>query len=327
MTLKSILSFVCQAAFAAAVALGAGAASAQGTPIRILVGFPPGGSTDLIARQLALGLQLELGRPVVVENRAGAGGQIAAQAVKSAKADGNTLLLSNGHTVSIVPVTMLNPGFDVAKDFAPVGLVTINPDVFAINTTVTGSIASLRDFGKWAQANSDKANVGVPAPASAPEFAVNLLARSTGANFSAVPYRGDAPLVQDLVAGQLPSGIGGIGAVQPYVETGKVKVLAVNGTSRLAKLPDVPTYAELGIKGMEEQMFTALFTPAGTPANLIQQYNAAITKIVNSTAFSDRISSLGVYSKTSTPEELAAIVERGRVAYAKMAKDAGFKPQ
>lgn len=327
MNFKSLFTSAGRTALALTLAMGAIAANAQSAPIRILVGFPPGGSTDLIARQLALGLQTELGRTIIVENRAGAGGQIAAQAVKTAKADGSTLFLSNAHTVSIVPVTMINPGFDVAKDFAPVGLVTLNPDVFAVNTAVAGTTGGMKEFAKWAQANPGKANVGVPAPGSAPEFAVNVIGRVSNVTLNAVPYRGDAPLVQDLVAGQVASGIGGIGALLPYVEAGKLRILAVNGSTRLARMPDVPTYAELGIKGLEEVIFTGVFAPAGTPAPLVQQYNAAIAKVVNSPAFSEKISSLGVIAKTSTPEELGRIVERGRVAYGQMAKDANYKPQ
>lgn len=327
MNFRSFIALTGQAFFASALALGASVAGAQGAPIRILVGFPAGGSTDAVARQLAVGLQQELGRSVVVENRPGAGGQLAAQGLKNARPDGTTLFLTNGHTVSIVPVTMLSPGFDVAKDFTPIGQVTTNPDVFAVNTAVTGPVGNLRDFAKWAKENPAKSNVGVPAPASAPEFAVSVLSTFTDVRMNAVPYRGDAPLVQDLIGGQLPSGIGGIGAVLPYVDSGKLKILAVNGNARLPKIPDVPTYAELGIKGLDEVMFTAVYAPSGTPAPIVQQYNAAIAKVVASAAFAERTSSLGVYSKSGTPEELTQLVERGRVAYAQMAKDAGFKPQ
>lgn len=315
-------------AFFVALVCATGAVLAQGVPIRILVGFPPGGSTDLIARQLALGLQQELGRTVIVENRAGAGGQIAAQALKAARPDGSTLFLSNAHTVSIIPVTMLNPGFDVAKDFAPIGLVTVNPDAFAVNPTVPGApTGGLREFARWTQASESRSNVGVPAPASAPEFAVSVIARATGTRLNAVPYRGDAPLVQDVVAGQLPAGIGGVGALLPHVETGKLRLLAVNGATRLPRFPEVPTYAELGIPGLEEVMFTALFAPAGTPPALLQQFNAALVKVATAPAFAERISSLGVTPSVSTPEALGQRVERSRQAYEQLAKEAGFKPQ
>jgi tripartite-type tricarboxylate transporter receptor subunit TctC len=313
---------------AASVMASCTLALADTTPLRILVGFPAGGSTDLIARQLAAGLQTELARPVVVENRAGAGGQIAAQALKAARPDGHTLFLSNGHTVSIVPVTMANPGFDVAKDFAPVGLVTSNPDVFAVNPAVVGTgVTDIRGFAAWAQAHAGQNSVGVPAPGSGPEFAVGVLGRALSTPMTAVPYRGDGPLVQDLVAGQVPAGIGGVGAILPYVESGKLRLLAVNGPERIARLPEVPTYAEAGISGLEEMMFTAVFAPAGTPAALLRQYNAAIAKVVNAPAFAQRIASLGVTAATSTPEALGLRVESGRAAYGRLVKTLDYKLQ
>lgn len=315
-------------AFGLVFAAASFASLADGPPIRILVGFPPGGSSDAIARQLAQGMQQELGRPVVVENRSGAGGQIAAQALRAAKPDGTTLFFSNSHTVSIIPVTVLNPGFDVARDFAPVSLVTLNPDVLGLNPSVIGvAHPAMKDFTEWAKANAGKASVGVPAPGSGPEFAVGVISRALNTGMTPVPYRGDAPLIQDLVAGQLPAGIGGVGAMLPYADAGKVRIVAVNGPSRLARLPDVPTYKELGIDGLEELIFTAVFAPAGTPPELVRQYNAAIGKVVKSGVFSERTSSLGVTPASSTPEELARRTESSRAVYARLAKETGFKPQ
>ena len=213
-------------------------AIAQDGPIKMLVGFPAGGSTDVIARYLAARMQQELGKSVLVDNRPGAGGQIAAQALKAAKPDGLALFLSNSHTVSMIPLTILNPGFDTAKDFAPVGLVAINPDVFAINPEVVGSpTAGLREFAQWAKANPGKGNVGVPAPASAPDFAVGVVAAALGADLKSVPYRGDGPVAQDLVAGQIAGGIGSVGAMLQNAKAGKIRIVAVNGTTRLPCCP------------------------------------------------------------------------------------------
>lgn len=306
---------------------GTAAALAQGTPVRILVGFPAGGSTDLIARTLAAGLQAELGRTVVVENRPGAGGQIAAQALKAARADGATLFLSNSHALSIIPLTLANPGYDPARDFAPVGLVAINPDVFVINTAVTGNASGLRAFAEWSKANPAGANVGVPAPGSAPEFAVSVLNSAFQSQLKAVPYWGDAPIIQDLLGGQIAAGIGGVGTVLPHLADGRLRIVAVNGNRRLPSLPDVPTYAELGVQNLDEMIFTGLFAPAGTPADLIQQYNAALGKVVRSTAFSERIHSLAVVPATSTPAELSQRVGASLKAYAGLLQAAGFKPQ
>jgi tripartite-type tricarboxylate transporter receptor subunit TctC len=304
------------------------ASFAQDGPIKILVGFPAGGSTDAIARHLALGMQQELGRSVVVENRPGAGGQIAAQALKAAKPDGATIFLSNSHTVSMIPLTLLKPGFDTVKDFAPIGLVAINPDVFAVNTTVLGNAqAGLKDFAQWAKSNPGKGNVGVPAPASAPDFAVGVVAKALGAPLTSVPYRGDGPVALDLVGGQIAGGIGSVGAMLQHAKAGKIRIVAVNGTARLPLLPDVPTYAELGIKGYEEVIFTAVFAPAGMPANLVQSYNAAIGKVVKSADFAEKLSGLGITAASSTPAELATRVQETNHAWSAMVRNAGYQPQ
>jgi tripartite-type tricarboxylate transporter receptor subunit TctC len=297
-------------------------------PLRILVGFPPGGSTDVIARHLALGLQKELGRVVIVENKPGAGGQLAALALKAAKADGTTLFLSNSHTVSMIPLTVLSPGFDPVHDFAPVALVAVDPAVLALSpTTVGDTTRGLREFGQWAKANPGAANVGVPAPASQPEFAVTLIARTLGINLNAVPYRGAAPMVQDVVSGQIAAGIGAIGNVLPFAQSGKLRVVAVDGSTRLPSLPEVPTFAELGVKGLEQSIFTAVYAPTGTPPDVLRTYGAAITRIAGSAEFANRLSAIGAIAATASPEELAARARGTRSSWASLVKTVGFKPQ
>lgn len=306
----------------------AASALADSTPIRILVGFPPGGSTDVIARHLALGLQQELGRTVIVENKAGAGGQLAAQALKAAKPDGTTLFLSNSHTISMIPLTVNNPGFDPGRDFTPVGLVAVDPGVMAVSTALVGpNVQNLRDFAQWVKANPAMNSVGVPAPASQPEFAVTLMGRALDVPLNPVPYRGAAPMVQDMVAGQVAAGIGAIGNVLPFAKSGKLRILAVDGASRLPALPNVPTYAELGIKGIEDVIFTAVYAPAGTPAALVQAYNAAITKTVRTADFTEKLAAIGATAVSSTPAELGGRVNSTRQSWGEMVKNVGFKPQ
>lgn len=315
-------------AAAAALAVAATTAVAQDGPVRILVGFPAGGSLDAVARSLALSMQQELGKTFVVDNRPGAGGQIAAQALKAAKPDGMTMFMTNSHTVSMIPLTVINPGFDTVHDFAPVGMVAVSPDVFAVNPGAIGNTGGgLKEFAQWAKANPGKGNVGVPAPASAPDFAVGLVSSALGSDLKSVPYRGDGPVALDLVGGQIPAGIGSVGVMLQHAKAGKIRIVAVNGTSRIPVLPDVPTYAELGVKGYEEVIFTAIFVPAGTPANLIQSYNAALTKIVKSAEFTEKLSALGIVAVSSTPAELAARVAATNQAWTVMVKNAGYKPQ
>ena len=301
---------------------------ADGPPVRMLVGFPAGGSNDVIARHLAVGLQRELGRSVVVENKPGAGGQIAAQVLKAAKPDGTTLFLANSHTVVMVPLTINNPGFDVDKDFAAVGMVAVNPDVFVLNGDVIGIPgAGLQEFVAWAKVNPGKGNVGVPAPASAPDFAVGVLAQAVGVGLKSIPYRGDAPIVQDVMAGQIPAGIGSVGAMMQPAKAGKLRIAAVNGVSRLPILPNVPTYAELGIKGYEDVIFNGVFAPAGTPAGIIERYGAAIAKVVRSADFGEKLAALGIQAHAGTAAELNVRLKATQEFSARMVRNAGYKPQ
>lgn len=298
------------------------------TPIKLLVGFPAGGSTDAIARNLALGMERELSRPVVVENRAGAGGQIAAQVLKSAKPDGATIFLTNSHAITMIPNTMKNPGYNVAKDFAPISLVATNPDVFAISVAATGTPpAGLREFNTWARQNPGRGNIGVPAPASMPDFVVNMLGKSLASDLKSVPYRGDGPVAQDLMAGQIVGGIGSVGVMLPHVAAGKIKILAVNGTQRVSSIPNVPTYAELGLVGIDDQIFTAVIAPAGTAPDIVRRYNAAINKVVGSVEMREKLSSLGITLTGSTPEALSQRIEASTKAAAEIVKNVGFAVQ
>ncbi len=301
--------------------------SEDNTPIRLLVGFPAGGGTDVVARHLAKGLESELKRPVLVENRPGAGGQIAAQVLKAAKPDGTTLFLSNSHAIGMIPLTMKNPGYKPLEDFAPVGLVAVAPDVLVASPGVVGNASTLQAFGEWARAHPGQANVGVPAPASAPDFAVGLIGKGLGADLKSAPYRGDAPVAQDVMAGQIAAGIGGVGVMLEAAKAGKLRILAVNGTRRLSILPDVPTYAELGIKGYEEVIFIAAYAPAGTPGDLIGRYSAAIAKVANSPDFKQKLSAIGFVAQSSTPAELISRQARTSADWTVMVKNADYKPQ
>ncbi|MCK9513188.1 MAG: tripartite tricarboxylate transporter substrate-binding protein [Pigmentiphaga sp.] len=316
------------AALLACGTLAPGAAQAQDAPIRMLVGFAPGGMTDMVARVLAQGLQTELGRTVVVENRAGAGGQIAAQALTGAAPDGNTLFLTNSHTTAMIPLTMKNPGYDVERDFVSVGLVATNPNFFIVNPELVGDkVDSIEDFVKWVQANPTQGNIGVPAPVSTPEFTVTALGQAYNTDLRAVAYRGDAPLVQDLLAKQLPAGITGIASALPYVETGKLKLIGVDGPTRLKDFPDIPTYTELGLKGLDDVIFIGVIAPTGTPAAMVQRYNKAISAVVGSPAFYERVSATGIVPLTGSPEDMTQRTEASLRSNAALLKAANYQPQ
>jgi tripartite-type tricarboxylate transporter receptor subunit TctC len=309
---------------AAALALMPAVVLAQDAPLRILVGFPAGGSIDTLARHLAAELSPLLKRSVIVDNRPGAGGQIAAAALKAAAPDGSTLFLTNSHTVSMIPLTIRNPGFDTAKDFVPVARVAISPDVLGVNVKAVGASGGLRELAAWAKSHPGKASVAVPAPASAPDFGVRMMAKTFGADFAPVPYRGDGPVVQDLVAGQVPAGIGSVGAMIQYVKTGQLRLVAVNLPARMPAMPDVPTYTEQGMKGYESGNFVALFAPTGTSADTIRQVNAAVATIVKSPDFVQKLTTLGITPAHSSAEALGTLVQQTNQSFAEMVRAAGY---
>jgi len=271
-------------------------------------------------------MQQELGRTVVVENRPGAGGQIAALALKTSPPDGTALFLSNSHTTAIVPLTMAKVGFDPVKDFQPIALVAINPDVLASSVAVSPGATDVSSYAKWAIANPDRASIGVPAADSAPEFAAAIIGRVTGAKLTVVPYRGDQPIALDLVGGHLSAGVGSVGTLIQHARSGKIKLLAVNGTRRLALLPDVPTFSEQGIAGYEEVMITGLYAPAGMSAELAKAYTQAVSKVVASKEYADHMSQLGITPQFGSAAELGERTRNALRAYAKMMQDAGRTP-
>ena len=270
-------------------------------------------------------MSLALKRNVVVENRPGAGGQIAANALKAAAPDGHTLFFSNSHALAMIPLTIRNPGYDPLKDFAPVALATISNDVMAVNPKVVGNVGNLAGLIEWAKAHPGKGNIGVPAPLSDPDFGVRLLATEFKASLTSAPYRGDPPLVQDLVAGHIPAGIGPVGALMPYHKLGQLRIIAVAAPQRMTELPEVQTYVEQGLKGYATSGYTGMLAPAGTPRAIITRYNEVISTIVKSPQFAAKVESLGVIPTASTPEELGSRIQTTTAAFKQVLDRVGFR--
>ncbi len=312
---------------AAALALGLQAAQAQASrTVRILVGFPAGGGTDAIARVLAEKLKDELGAPVIVENRPGAGGQIAAQALKAAPPDGNTLFISHDHTISILPLTMKNPGFDPARDFVPVAGFASFVNAFAVSPGTPAK--SMAEYVDWVKAQGGgKGAVGVPAPASVPEFLVKVLGEKNGLDLVPAPYRGSAPMLGDMLGNQIAAGIGSVPDFIDAHKAGRIRVVAVLGGARQAALPEVPTLAELGIAGFEDVPYYGFFAPAGTPPAAIEHFGAALAKVVAMPEVRERLAAKGLTVGPMTAAQLAARERAYSAAWAKIVKASGFQPQ
>jgi tripartite-type tricarboxylate transporter receptor subunit TctC len=242
-----------------ALALSCGWAAAQSAkPIKLLVGFPPGGGTDVVARTLAEKLKDELGTPVVVENKPGAGGQLAAQALKASPADGTVLFLSHDHTISILPLVVKNPGYDSATDFVPVAGFATFVNAFAVSGATPAK--TFTEYVNWVKTQgAGKGAVGIPAPASTPEFLVKVVGEKFKLDLVSAPYRGSAPMMADMLGNQIAAGVGSVPDFIENHKAGKVRVLAVMGAKRQAALPDVPTFNELGLNGLDDLPYYGLF--------------------------------------------------------------------
>jgi tripartite-type tricarboxylate transporter receptor subunit TctC len=300
------------------------AAFAQATPYRILVGFPAGGTIDVVARVLAEEIKDDLGAPVVIDSRPGAGGQIAAQALLQAAPDGRTLLLSPDHTMVMLPLTVKTPGFRPLADFAPVGQVARYPGGLAVGPNVPAK--SMDEYFAWARANQGKGSVGIPAPGSIPYFMVHVMGQQAKAPLTSVPYRGSAPLLQDLMSGQISAGTTALGDFLEPHAGGKLRVVGVLAPRRSAALPDVPTFAEQGYR-IDWEYWLAMFAPTGTPAAEVQRINAALAKALAKPAVRQRLQKIEFEPAHGSPEALTQLIRTGTALWEPVVKSAGWVPQ
>ena len=307
--------------------LAMGVASAQSPKtVRILVGFPPGGGSDAIARLLSEKLKDELAMPVVVENRPGAGGQIAAQALKAATPDGTTLFLTHDHTISILPQVVKNPGFDPVRDFVPVGGFATFVNAFAVSGGTPAK--SFTEYVTWVKTTGNgKGAVGIPAPASTPEFLVKLLGAKYQLDLVSAPYRGSAPMIADMLGNQIGAGVA---SVQDFIENhkaGKVRVVGVLGTKRQAAMPDVPTFDEMGLKGFEDLPYYGIYAPAGTPQKFVNDFSNALAKVVAMPDVRDQLTAMGLTVGHMSPQQLGARQQAYTDAWTRIIKTSGFTAQ
>ena len=308
-----------------ALAALAGPAVAQGKTVKILVGFPAGGGTDAIARTLAEKLKDELGASVIVENKPGAGGQLAAQALKAAPADGTTFFITHDHTISVLPLVSKTPGFDPAKDFAPVAGFASFVNAFAVSPGTPAK--SLAEYVAWVRnAQQGKGVVGVPAPASTPEFMVKLLGGQYKLDLVPVPYRGSAPMMGDMLGNQINAGIGSVPDFIENHKAGRIRMVAVGGNARQATLPEVPTLAELGIVGFEDVPYYGFFAPAGTPKAAVDAFSAALARVIAQPDVKARLTALGLTVEFMDAGALSAREKTYSKSWAEIIRKSGFTP-
>ncbi len=325
--MKTRLAIAAGLALLAAAATSATPALAQDKfdkPIRILVGFAPGGTADIIARVVAEKMATTVGQPVIVENKPGAIGRIVADAVKAAAPDGTTIMVMPIGPMAVVPHVYKDITYDPIKDFTPVALGATFQ--FAIAAGPASGAKNWSEFAAWAKANPTKAGYATSGAGSLPHFFGVLLGRGIGVEMVHVPYKGSAAYLNDLVGGQVPAAIDAIADLTELHRAGKVKVLASSGAARSTALPDVPTFGELGVKGVEAMGWFGFFAPAKTPKPIVDALNAAINKALQSPDVAEKLSKLGMDPATGTPEQFAAIVVNDYNKWGPIVKASGFKP-
>lgn len=301
----------------------AAAASAQERPIRILVGFPPGAESDIVARLVVDRMRTALDTPVIVENKPGAGGMLAAEALKNAAADGRTLMSSPIAVTVFAPLTYTKLRYDPARDFAPVSLAANFQMTLAVGPA--SAAKTFDEYIAWVRANPAKATYGVALSGGPAHFFGVMLSRATGADLAVVPYKGSPPLVNDLIGGQVPAGILVLSQVLKLHEAGKVRMLGTSGSQRSPVAPDVPTFKELGFAAIEGTGWQAFHTTAGTPRPMIDRLSAAIASAIKSPETRARLLALGLDPVGSTPDEFASRIAEDTARWAPIVKASGFR--
>jgi tripartite-type tricarboxylate transporter receptor subunit TctC len=314
-----------QAAASASIALP-WMARAQALPetARIYVGFAAGGTVDVTARRTADKLREAYAKSVVVENRTGAGGQIALTALKGAPADGLTFGLTPMSMLGIYPHTYKKLPYDPVADFTPVSQAVRFDFGFAVGPMVPASVNNLSDFVAWCKAHPKDANFGSPAAGSVPHFVAELFGRAAGFDFKHVPYRGTQPAIVDLMGGQVAAVSGPVGEFLQHLPSGKVRLLATSGAARNRFAPNVPTYAEQGFKDIVFDEWFGYFLPAKVSPDTVNKLAAALRTALTSPEVIEGLAQMGLEARPSTPAELAATLKKDSERWAPLIKTIGF---
>lgn len=311
-------------ALAAATAALAVPVFAQERTLKILVGFPPGGSVDVIARLLAEKLRASLGQNVIVDNKPGAGGRVALNEVKRAAPDGQTLVLSPSGALVIQPWLYSSLGYDPIKDFTAISRVTTFD--FAVTAGPGAPAGDLKAVLAWMKANPAKANYATSGAGTVPHFAGQMLAQATGVPLTHVAYRGGAPAAQDLIGGQVPLMVDTASETLEHHKAGKVRILAVTGEARTRALPDVPTLKEAGIN-VSADAFFGLYGPAGMPADVVARIDRAVSDALKAPDVQDKIYGFGLVPSHAASAELAASQAAHLKKWEAPIKASGFKAE
>ncbi|UVH57149.1 Bug family tripartite tricarboxylate transporter substrate binding protein [Variovorax paradoxus] len=290
----------------------------------LVTGFAAGGTSDTTCRRLATRLSPEYAKTVVVENRTGAGGQIAVSYVKSRPADGSTILQTPTSILTIYPHIYKKLPYDPMVDITPVSLACIFDFGFAVGPAVPASVKTVPEFLAWAKANPAGANFGSPAAGSTPHFIGALLGQKGGVELKHAAYRGTQPAMLDLLGSNISAVSGPIGDITQHLQTGKVRILGVSGAKRSRFAPDVPTFGEQGIKDMAHSEWFAFFLPAKASPELVAKLNTAMKNALAQKDVIDGLGTFGLEAVSSTPAELTELLKKDTAKWAPIVKEVGF---
>ncbi|HEY7302073.1 MAG TPA: tripartite tricarboxylate transporter substrate-binding protein [Xanthobacteraceae bacterium] len=293
---------------------------------RISVGFPPGGTSDVVARLFA-GAMSDYASAVIVENRPGAGGRIAIEGLKGAARDGAAFLITPLATMTLYPHIYKSLRYDPFQDFIPVSTVSGAPSLLTLSPVLPNSIRTLADFVAWCRANPKEATYGSPGAGTSPHFVGVQFARAAGFEYTHVPYQGNAPAAQAVLGGQIASSLLTIDSTLPYILSGNLRALATTGLRRSAFLPDVPTFIESGYPAIDLMDLWGIFLPAKTPSEIVEKLNESIQKALGTDKVKAGLARLGIEIDSVSLDRFARLMRSDFERWASIVQSSGFTPQ
>jgi tripartite-type tricarboxylate transporter receptor subunit TctC len=307
-----------------AAAFGGVRAQTPTETARIVVGFPPGGAPDIVARRLAELLAGPLARAVVVDNRPGAGGRIAVDVARQSPPDGLTLLLNPAGVLTINPFTYRKLNYDPLKDFTPLSLAAIVDFGFGVGPAVPPQVKDLAGFAAWAKMQPGPVNFGSPAAGAPPHFVGDALSRSLGLGMTHVPYRGGAPALNDLMGGQLTSVVLTLGDMVQHAKAGRLRLLAASGPGRSRFAPDVPTFAEQNVPGLDVRDWFGVYIAGQAAPEVAQRIGAIVRAALGSPAYAQALAVAGLEAASSTAAQLDQLARADQERWGPIVKASGF---
>ncbi|OWQ91509.1 MFS transporter [Roseateles aquatilis] len=322
--MKTVLRAAALALTAVAATSAEAADNWPSQPVKVIVPFAPGGTSDVLAREIAARLQVSLKQTIVVDNKAGAGGVLGADNVAKAAPDGYTVLLGTIATHAINPALLPKMPYNAAKDFAPVILLGKISNVLLVGPG--SSAKTVKDIIAQAKAKPGDLTFASAGQGTSQHLSGEVFRLLTGADLTHVPYKGSAPAIQDVMGGQVPMSFETVTVALPQIKGGKVRALAVTSAKRSAQLPDVPTLAESGVPGFDVSSWQAFYMPAGTPPAIVAKFNAEVQKIVATPEVKAKMETLGLEYTPNSPQQFAEFQRAEQARWAKVIKDGNVKP-